>query len=324
MMLSRVADHLYWMSRYLERAEHTARLIDVFFNVILEQAPERASRHWDRLLDCLEFGSTFSELEAEGWDAYRLTQALTFDRDNASSILSCISGARDNARQVRELISSEMWQEINRLYLSVQESRRDEELGAHPHEFYQTIKEGAQLFQGITDSTTYRGQGWHFIQLGRFIERAGSLAILLDVHFERRDEAEYLDWVALLKCCTAFEAFCKVYSAELVPSRIVQFLLMNSEFPHSVRFSVDRIDRAIGRIGESALGVETTRVQRQAGRLVSQLRFGTLEEVLESGLGPFLHDIRSRLVEIHDAVYQAYIAYPIEQALEANRPGAFW
>lgn len=323
-MLSRVADHLYWMSRYLERAEHTARMIDVFHNLVLEQEPEVAVRYWNKLLASLEFDQSYSELVSEGWETYQLTQTLTFDTDNPSSIYSSIRAARDNARNVRELISSEMWNEINRLYLSVTESRRDEEIGAHPHEFYQTVKEGAQLFQGITDSTTYRGPGWSFIQLGRYVERARSLAVLLEAHFKQGGHEEYLELVALLKCCTAFEAFCKVYSPDLQRARIVQFLLLNSEFPHSVRFAVDRIDRALNRIAENAPGADNTRLLRLTGRLASSLRFSTLEEVLAQGLVDFLEEIRRQLADIHGAMYQAYITYPIEQALVPASAGEFW
>ena len=323
-MLSRVADHLYWMSRYLERAEHTARMIDVFHNLVLEQEPSVAARYWDKLLASLEYDQSYSEMEASGWDTYQLTQTLTFDSENASSIYSCIRGARDNARNVRELISSEMWNEINRLYLGVIESRRDEEIGAHPHDFYQTVKEGAQLFQGITDSTTYRGPGWNFIQLGRYVERARALAVLLEAHFKAGGNEDYLELVALLKCCTAFEAFCKVYSPELQRARIVQFLLLNSEFPHSVRFAVDRIDRSLSRIAENAPGADSTRLLRLTGRLASSLRFGTLEELLAQGLVGFLEDIRHQLADIHGAMYQAYVTYPIEQALVPVTAGEFW
>lgn len=323
-MLSRVADHLYWMSRYLERAEHAARMIDVIHNLVLEQEPARASRYWDSLLASLEFDQTYAELEKSGLESYQLTQMLTFDTDNPSSIYSCIRGARDNARNVRELISSEMWNELNRLYLSVTESRRDEEIGAHPHDFYQTVKEGAQLFQGITDSTTYRGPGWNFIQLGRYVERARALAVLLEAHFKQGQPEEYLELVALLKCCTAFEAFCKVYSPELQRGRIVQFLLLNSEFPHSVRFAVDRIDRSLNTIADNAPGADHTRMLRLTGRLASSLRFGTLEEILAAGLVPFLEEIRRQLADIHEAVYEAYITYPIEQALVPVSSGDFW
>lgn len=322
-MLSRVADHLYWMSRYLERAEHTARMIDVFHNLVLEQEPSVATRYWDSLLISLEWDQTYTEMEAQGWETYQLSHLLTFDADNSSSIYSCIRAARDNARNVRELISSEMWNEINRLYLGVTDSLRDEGIGAHPHDFYQTVKEGAQLFQGITDSTTYRGPGWNFIQLGRYIERARSLAVLLEAHFKHGKE-DYLELVALLKCCTAFEAFCKVYSPELQRTRIVQFLLLNSEFPHSVRFAVDRIDRALNRIAENAPGADNVRLLRLTGRLASSLRFGTLEEMLARGVVGFLEEIRGQLADIHEAMYQAYITYPIEQALVPVSSGEFW
>ncbi len=224
-MLSRVAESLYWMSRYLERAEHTARLIDVDLNLMLDQSPDSSLERWGRLLE----GLRTSLPPGEKGDALSVTQTLTFDSSNPTSIVTCIASARENARNVREQISSEMWEQVNRLFLRVTRSGIEGIWNSQPHEFFRAVKEGAHLFQGITDSTMNHGEGWHFIQLGRFIERAGATAALMDVHFRRfahrPDQAvettDYLEWVGLLKSCTAFEAYCKVYTAELRPHRRV-------------------------------------------------------------------------------------------------------
>jgi uncharacterized alpha-E superfamily protein len=167
MLLSRVADHLYWMSRYLERAEHTARLIDVSLNMMLEQAPQAAERRFLRLLRSLHV-----QQDADApTDAYHLTQRLTFDAGTPNAIVSCIASARENAQHVRELISSEMWEQINLLYLHISRTRMDTIWNAHSHDFFRAVKEGSHLFQGITDSTMTQGEGWQFIQIGRYRAR---------------------------------------------------------------------------------------------------------------------------------------------------------
>ncbi|MEI7773053.1 MAG: alpha-E domain-containing protein, partial [Chloroflexales bacterium] len=161
-MLSRVADSLYWMSRYLERAEHTARLIAVGLNLMLDQTPQSVGPRWERLLAALR---AYPPPSGSG-DAYAIARMLTFDTSNEGSIVSCIASARENARQVRELISSEMWEQLNRLYLRVKGSSIDQIWQGEPLEFYQDVKEGAHLFQGVTDATMTHGEGWQFIQVG--------------------------------------------------------------------------------------------------------------------------------------------------------------
>ena len=177
-MLSRVAESLYWMSRYLERAEHTARLIDVHLNSMLDQAGGDESLRWQRLLRSLRTPLPTGEI-----DAYSVTRLLTFDEANDSSIVSCIAAARENARQVRERISSEMWEQLNRLFLQVKQTSMEQIWHAEPHKFLNSVKEGIYLFQGITDATMSHSEGWHFIRVGRFLERTTATASLLDTHF---------------------------------------------------------------------------------------------------------------------------------------------
>ncbi len=315
-MLSRVADSLYWMSRYLERAEHTARLIDVTLNLMLDQSPATAERRWQLVMSGLGLPPTDTS------DAYKLTRTLAFDADNESSIVSSVIAARENARQVREQISSEMWEELNRLFLKVKSARIDHIWNFGSHEYFRKVKEGAQLFQGITDSTMSHGQGWRFIQVGRFIERAGATAALLDAHFnylsdpniERNGTSDYLEWVGLLKSCTAFEACCKVYTADLQTDRIAEFLLLNADFPHSVRFSADMVQAGLNAIAEATQTHKSSRANRLAGRLRASLSFGQIEEIMESGLHTYLQDIQRQCMQIHEAIYQAYIAYQIDSA----------
>jgi uncharacterized alpha-E superfamily protein len=319
-MLSRVADSLYWMSRYLERAEHTARLIDVGLNLMLDQTAVAAERRWGRLL-----GSLNAPAQIVGAsDAYQLTRAMTFDGANETSIVSCIASARENLRQVREQISSEMWEQLNRLYLQVRGTRLDDIWNVSTHEFFRSVKEGAHLFQGITDATMNHGEGWQFMQVGRHMERANATATLLDVYaseFLAQDGTDaggprsYLDWVGLLKACTAFEAYCKVYTADLRPERIAEFLLLNADWPRSVRFAADVMQTAFQAISEATGTRKSGRVNRLAGRLRASLGFGQIDEIMETGLHAYLNDVRQQCAQIHEAIVQTYVAYPVETAL---------
>ncbi len=320
-MLSRVADSLYWMSRYLERAEHTARLLDVQLNLTLEDAPGiRSGQRWGRLLRSLNMTTPACGLE----DNFGLTHALTFDVNNPASIVSCISSARENARQVRELISTEMWMQLNRLYLDVKERDTDTIWNAQPHAFFLSIKEGAQLFQGITDDTLVRGEGWQFIQLGRYIERCMSLTSLLNINVDVFLDAvqqksntahTYFERLSLLKNFTAFEAYTKVCSADLESEDIATFLLFDAEFPHTACFCSLKIKHALDLIGEKTGRRAHSKADRLAGKLYSSLSFDQFDEAMDVGFSNYLIGINNQCGQIHNAIYEIYINYPIASAL---------
>ena len=319
-MLSRVADSLYWMSRYLERAEHTARLIDVDFQLRLDQSPEAGAGRWLRLLEA----SQVAPPEDGKIDAATLTQLLTLDRSNPSSIISCVSAARENLRQVREQCSTEMWEQLNRLYLQVNSTTSSEAWLLHSYIFFRAVQEGAHLFQGVTDSTMSHGEGWHYIQLGRFVERTDALSRLIGAHFKRLPQSpdqsveneEYLEWVGLLKSCAAFEAYCKTYTAELRPLRVAEFLLLNPGFPHSVRFSVDMVHAALRAIGELTER-KAEQPLRLAGRLRATLSFSQIDEIMASGPNAYVDSIRWQCAQAHTAIHQVYFDYSVESALVA-------
>ncbi len=287
-MLSRVADSLYWMSRYLERAEHTARLVDVDLQLRLDQSAESATERWQRLLASLQIPAPL----AGEMDATTLARTLTFSRSSPSSIVSCVATARENLRQVRAV------------------------------QFFRSVQEGVHLFQGITDSTMSHGEGWHYIQLGRFVERTDMLASLIGTHFSRLlhppdqavESTEYLEWVGLLKCCTAFEAYCKVYTADVRPLRVAEFLLLNPEFPHSIRFSVEMVQAALQVIGELTQRKAAQPI-RLAGRLKAALSFSQIDEIMANGAPAYLENIRNQCGQAHRAIQQIYFDYPIESAV---------
>jgi uncharacterized alpha-E superfamily protein len=326
-MLSRVADSLYWMSRYLERAEHTARLIDADFELRLDQSPEAGSVRWWRLLEALQAPAP----EDGKIDAATLTHILTLDKTNPSSIISCVAAARENLRQVREQCSSAMWEQLNRLYLQVNSTTSSEAWLLHSYVFFRALRDGAHLFQGVTDSTMSHGEGWQYIQLGRYVERTDGVARLIGAYLGRLpssvdrssadhsmdqtvESEEYLEWVGLLKSCAAFEAYCKKYTAELRPLRVAEFLLLNPEFPHSVRFSVDKVHTALRAIAELTERKAEQPV-RLAGRLRAALSFSQIDEVMASGASAFVESICQQCGQAHTAIHQIYFDYPVEAAL---------
>jgi uncharacterized alpha-E superfamily protein len=316
------------MSRYLERAEHTTRLLDVNLNLMLDESATSADRRWLRVLQAL---GNPKDVEWTG-DPYALTRALTFDTENKASILSLIIAARENSRHVREQISTEQWHRLNSLYLQVtrpeiQYART--EAGtmmaqpAEPTEFLQQVMEAVHQFQGVTDSTMSHGEGWQFIQVGRYIERASATAALLEAYHEdlwmlaekQPEGNEYLEWMGLLRSATAFEAYCKVYTADLTPDKILEFLLLDEKFPHSLRFSIDSLQHALAAIHLESGKTRADQLRRLAGRLQGSLSYSDVDEIMEQDVIAYLRGIQSQCQDIHATIYELYVDYSIQAAL---------
>ncbi len=318
-MLSRVADSLYWMARYLERAEHTSRLIAVKLESMIEQSTEDAQASWARVAAALATDGVAADAD----DIFAITQRLAFDRDNPSSLLSSLRMARDNARQVREQLSTEVWEHLNRLYLRLQPVTIESTWVHQPARVFRESLEELQTLEGVTFSTLRHGEGWHFLELGRYIERAQLVSRLLDIHFgvdapglaEPPPPPKYLDWLVLLKFCTAFEPYCKEYTAAIRPERIAEFLLFDAEFPHSVKFAVDRVRDALARVAPGAPPSRRAACERLAGRLKAAVDFGQIDELIGGSIDAFLVEITHQCEQIHEAVYTAYIAYGAETVL---------
>jgi uncharacterized alpha-E superfamily protein len=324
-MLSRVADSLYWMSRYLERAEHTTRLLDVNLNLMLDESAASADRRWQRVL--LALGNP-KDIHWTG-DPYALTHELTFDTSHKGSILSCIIAARENSRHVREQISTEQWHRLNSLYLEVTRPRPESNGNAllssteQQTEFLQRVMEAVHQFQGVTDSTMSHGEGWQFIQVGRYIERASATAMLIEAyhkdlwtpHDPLPDKNEYLDWMGLLRSATAFEAYCKVYTADLTPERILEFLLLDEQFPHSLRFSIDGLQNALEAIQRESGKQRTAQLSRLAGRLQASLSFSRVDDILDQDVIAYLRGIQAQCRQIHETIFEMYVDYSIQAAL---------
>jgi uncharacterized alpha-E superfamily protein len=327
-MLSRVADSLYWTARYLERAEHTARLIDINMGLMLDRSRVSAERRWQRVLAAVGAAPGLGWQPEGGTNAPQwigataLVHTLCFETTRHASITACIFAARENARQIRDEISTEQWQRLNGLFHEISRLRTAAPSERNLAEFLPTIVDGVHLFQGVTDTTLSHGEGWHVLRVGRYLERAYSLTMLLDV-YEREvfpgedsdDASQYLEWVGLLRICTAFEAFCRVHTADLTHDRILEFLLLDSAFPHSVRYAVDALHNALEAIQRHTRTQHGAELMRVAGRLKATLGFAQIGEILAGSAVNYLRGILDQCREIHELIYAVYIQYAVETAL---------
>lgn len=310
-MLSRVADSLYWMSRYFERADHCARVVEANYNLMLNPSRPSREQRWHQLT-----ASLGAKPDAEGPDPQTIVTRLIAETSNRASLICCVTNARENASQVREQISSEMWEHLNQLYHEITQLGPRKE-NADPLRILSVFRQGVYRFYGVTDATMNHGEGWHFIQLGKHMERACGLSLLLDSHFSASTDADDLDWVGLLSSCSAFEAYCKVYTADLKPDRVAEFLLLNPEFPFSVRYSADQMHRTLHSLASISSARKTSHIERVIGKLHSSLAYLQIDEIIARDLHSYLSGILDQCNSLHHAVHEVYIEYPIESAFEA-------
>ena len=311
-MLSRVADSLYWMGRYFERADHCARVVEANYNLMLNPWKPSREQRWRSITGSLGFRG-----EQADTDPHTAMMRLIGEPSNRTAIVCSITSARENASQVREQISSEMWERLNQLYHEVTQASLRSGGQEEPLRLIAGFREGAYRFQGVTDATMNHGEGWHFIQVGKYMERACGLSMLLDAHFSLAAGADDLDWAGLLSSCSAFEAYCKVYTADLQPDRVAEFLVLNAEFPYAVRHSAERMQRALHSIAEISSARKTSRIERIIGKLRSSLAYGQIEEIMARDFHAYLLSIIEQCHTLHTAIHEVYIDYPIETAFEA-------
>lgn len=311
-MLSRVADSLYWMSRYIERAEHTCRLTEVNLKQMLDESPEVSGQRWERVVNSLR-----TDLPSKGErEAWAVATWMMFDLKNPDSIASCIAWARENARQVRETISTELWETINRLHLYVKKALTDPVTKRDPHEFLRHIKHEIHVLHGIADSTVVHGEGWMFLQAGKNTERAAATTALLYEHIQEFLSPEmggaadgFLHWVGVLRSCTAFEAYTKTYTAEVRPARVLEFLLLSPVFPRSVRYCVATIRQSIDSIEREHGTNRGAKALKAARKLESLLDFLSIEDLMDETLRARLTEIESLCGSIHKALEEGYLFY---------------
>ena len=305
-MLSRVADSLYWMARYLERAENTSRLIRVQMDMMLDQRLFSTEERWQHI-----HASLGDPIPAA--DAAETLHTLLYNPRCRASIVACISAARENCRQARNQVSSEMWEQLNRMFHEVRFFVDESARAAQPTEFLLEVERCVHLFRGIHDSTMSQSEGWHFVEMGQYLERAINTAVMLDTHFAK--ESGHLEWIGLLRSCTAFEAYCRAHTVDIRPDKAAEFLVLNAEFPHSIRFAVERLNRALADMPAAA--EQGARATRLAGRLCASLSYMQIEEMVTDGIRNHLEDIKRQCIAVHAAVQEGYIDYAVDAALSA-------
>ncbi len=309
-MLSRVAESLYWMSRYLERAEDVARIIAVNFQAALDAPQLTTSLTWEPIVDITGDRAVFNARYG-AFNGETVAEFLIADPANPNAIVTCIERARENARAVREQISREMWEEINRLYHAVR-GANVAEITRNPYSFFSDVRNGSHLFQGITDATMAHGEGWYFIQAGKYLERADKTTRILDVKYHTlaasinstdTNPVAALQWIALLKSASAFEPYRRVHS-QLHAWRVADFLLLDPTFPRSVLFCLGQTRAALHNTleGSSRPG---NPAERALGRLCAELEYLDIRDAL-ADLPHYLDTLVSKINIVGDAVTQSY------------------
>lgn len=319
-MLARVADSLYWLARYIERAENSARILDVNLQVTLDSdhtGREAEERDWLAILATLEEQNLFSSLYP-ATNAESVCSFVTFAAENPNSIASSVGRARENARTVREYISSEMWERINGLYLWINSPAARQLFAGSAIDFYRQVVDFSHQFQGTTNATLTHGEGWNFLQAGMYLERGDCTSRLLDLKYhillpseeQVGGNVDTIQWQAVLKSCSAFEAFRKIHTDQITPWNVAEFILLHEQFPRSVRFCCESLYRSLQRIsGSEHPRHYGTEAERLAGRLCADLCYVTMEEVFSNGLHEYLEGIQGRLIEIGAVMHQEYCSW---------------
>jgi uncharacterized alpha-E superfamily protein len=310
-MLSRVASSIYWMSRYLERADNVARFIGVNANLILDMGWERETAQWEPLIRASGDEADFNQ-RYKNYDEKSVIHFLTFDKSNPNSILSCVQNTRENARCVREIISSEMWESINTLYHLVEKHSRKRKIEGL-QEFFAAVHRANHLFAGLFENTLSHGEGWHFARLGRLLERADKTARILDVkYFLLLPSTEYVDspydtveWGAVLKSVSGFEMYRKQFHAANYRD-VTQFLILDTQFPRSIRYCVHTAARSLRRI-TSMLDVRVP-VTDEMSKLQAMLDTTDIESILTNGLHEFIDMFQFNLNVVDASLHHSFFA----------------
>ncbi|MDX1691107.1 MAG: alpha-E domain-containing protein [Acidimicrobiia bacterium] len=297
-MLSRHAEHLFWIGRYVERAEDTARMLDVTYHTLLESPPSEEGPAWRELLEVLHLHEVFDDEPT----AAAVSRYLVLDPANPGSVVSAVDRARTNAQAVRDRISTEMWEAINAFFLELQEMDLGTALDRRPYEVFRTIKNRCQAINGVSAQTMPRDDGYRFSVLGLMLERAEMTCRLLAVRYARLTRGSqpmwFHAWVAVLKSVSAFEAYLKEHEAALEPTRVLEFLLLSTTFPRSVLYCL--------RVAETQLGGLTpgtrSTAQRLLGRVRARCEFADVDEILDSGLDQFLEELQQDIYDVAEAV----------------------
>jgi len=312
-MLSRVADAIYWMSRYVERAENTARVVDVNHALTLD-GPDEQDIDWLALVKTLGDHTTFAARYGAPTKESVL-RFLAFDAEAPGSVVSSLSAARENARTVREVISSEMWEHVNETYLWVLSAAKDPDVVGSPFDFLDDVKKASQLFVGITYLTMTHNEAWHFARLGRLLERADMTSRIVDVKHKllTKDPTQMatphdeLSWGALLRSASALEMYRKRHG-QIMPSQVLSFLLFDQKFPRSVRYCLRKGERSLHAITGRPLGSVETSAEASTDALVRRIERTDVGDVLARGLHTWLDELQRECIEVGAKIHDSFFS----------------
>ena len=327
-MLSRVAESIYWMNRYVERAENVARFIDVNLNLSIDLGTGLGEQ-WAPLAYITGDQERFIERHGAP-EKRQVIEFLSFDAENPNSILSCLRSARENARTVREMISSAMWEELNKFYLMVRSAANGRGALEPGFEFFEEIKLASHLLYGITDATMSHGEAWHFGRLARLVERADKTSRMLDVKYflllpavsEVGTPLDTLQWSALLKSASALEMYRKRHG-RITPTQVADFLMLDREFPRSMHFSLLKAEESLLAITGSPGGTFRSAAEQRLGRLRAELDYTHIDEIIAGGLHEFIDRFQIKLNQVGDAISETFFAQPApRERMETSLAGA--
>ena len=314
-MLSRAAESFFWIGRYIERTEYTARYTNVKFHLVQEIAGrEDQQAIWQQYLEGTGDYQLFLDLYPQQ-GTYRFLEFVTTNSDNPNSQVNLIKEARANARSIQDELSSEVWRHLNNFYLTLK-SKTSNDLINSPHEILSEIRDTCYTLDGVIGGTMIHDEGWNFYRLGKNVERANRTARLLDdpvlakAEQETGDMADYHHCLSILKTASAFEAYRKFYSAKLVPRKIVRFLLFHNRFPRSVRFAAGAISSLLERLSLQSSRPEIRTIERLAGQIAADMKYGNLEDVYRTGLSEFITQIIDQLDYLTNQVAIAFFRSP--------------
>ena len=321
-MLSRVAESLYWMSRYLERAENTARFIDAQWNLTLDM-PDQVGQDWIPLISATGDQELFFEHYEEA-SKDNVMEFLTFDTRYPSSILSCVMYARENARSVREMLSPELWQEVNSMYHMLRNRGQDPlRLCSQVNEFYTRVKLYGLTCGGIVNNTMVHGAEWHFVRMGRLLERADKSSRIIDVkYFTLLPSLDYvgtpydnIQWASLLRSLSALETYRRIHG-QIDPNSVVNFLMLHHDFPRSIRHCIRRVDESVRFMTNTASGYFANSAGQKLGQFVADLSYMNVEQIMEQGLHEFVDTVQQRVNVIDRAIHASF--FDVVDATESS------
>ncbi|MES2011260.1 alpha-E domain-containing protein [Cupriavidus basilensis] len=306
-MLSRTADHLFWMARYTERAENTARMLDVNYQAsMLPQSPEVAQQGWLAMLDVTELTPVF----AAHHGAVVHEEVIDFmvrDLSHPASIMSCLRAARENARAVRGALTTPLWETINTTWLDVQQMVADGILRHDPAQFFEWVKFRSHLTRGVEAGTMLKDEAYCFMRLGTFLERADNTARILDVKFQATDlslqQDDFYQWAAVLRSVSGLEMYRKVYRSVVTPERVAELLIVHPDMPRSLAASLREVVSLLAQV-RNAQSVET---ERRAGKLHAELKFTRIEDIFSVGIHGWLSDFLRRIHELGGGVSRDFL-----------------